>query len=95
MHPTLFGHINTVTVNYQYEPQINKLMHHYKIELTSGRFFTMDATEYWPFAHKFSIWNASVTALQFWTDDLDPQMLSDTIERVYTAFFYSDSAQHL
>ena len=33
----------------------------------------MDTTEYWPFAHEFSIWNASVTALQFWTIDLDTQ----------------------
>ena len=70
-------------------------MHHYMIELTSGRFFIMNATEYWPFAHEFSIWNASVAALQFGTEELDSQTLSTTIERVYTAFFYSDSAQHL
>ena len=70
-------------------------MHHYMIELTTGRFFIMDATEYWPFAHEFSIWNASVAAPQFWTEDLDPQTLSSAIERVSTAFFYSDSAQHL
>ena len=38
---------------------------------------------------------AALAALQFWTADLDPQTLSNTIERVYTAFFYSDSAQHL
>ena len=55
----------------------------------------MDTTEYWPFACKFSIWNASVAALQYWTVDLDPQTLSTTIKRVYTAFFHSDSAQHL
>ena len=36
---TPFGYINTVTVNFQYKPQINKLMHHYIIELMSGRFF--------------------------------------------------------
>ena len=70
-------------------------MHHYMIELTSGRFFIMDATDYWPFACGFSIWNASVAALQFWTEDLDPQTLSSTVERVYTAFFYSESVQHL
>ena len=55
----------------------------------------MGSTDYWLFAHKFSIWNAAVEALQFSTADLDPQTLSNTIERVYTAFFYSDSAQHL
>ena len=55
----------------------------------------MDATDYWLFAQKYHIWNAAVTAIQFWTNDLDPQTLSSTIERVYTALFYSDSAQHL
>ena len=34
-------------------------------------------------------------ALQLWTNDLDPKTLSNAIERVYTAFFYSDSSQHL
>ena len=87
-----YGHINTAAVNSQYKPWINKFMHHYMIELTSGRFFIMNATDYWPFACKFSIWNASVAALQLWTEELDPQTLSTTIERVYIAFFYSDSA---
>ena len=65
------------------------------IELTSRRFFIMDATDYWLFAQEYSIWNAAVTALQFWTENLDPQMLSNAIERVCTAFFCSDSTQHL
>ena len=55
----------------------------------------MNATEYWPFACKFFIWNASVVALQFWSEELDTHTLSTATERVYTAFFYSDSAQHL
>ena len=55
----------------------------------------MDTTDYWPFACKYSIWNAAVTAVQFWTADLDPQTLCSTIERVYTVFFYGNSAQHL
>ena len=54
----------------------------------------MDATDYWPFAGEYSIWNAAVTAIQFWTNDINPQTLSSVIERVYIAFFYSDSAQH-
>ena len=29
-----------------------------------------------------------------WANDHDPHTLSSAIERVYTAFFYSDSAQH-
>ena len=70
-------------------------MNHYVIELTSRRFFIMDATDYWLFAQEYSIWNTAVPALQFWTNDLDPQMLSCSIERFYTAFFCSDSALHL
>ena len=80
-HRTPFGHINTVAVNSQYKPWINKLMHHYMIKLTSGSFFIMNATEYWLFVHEFSIWNASVAALQFWTEELDPQTLSNAMTR--------------
>ena len=70
-------------------------MHHYMIELMSGIFFIMDATKYWLVACKFSIWNTSLAALQVWTEELDSQTLSTTTEQVYTAFFNSDSAQHL
>ena len=55
----------------------------------------MDATHYWPFAREYSIWNAAVTALQFWMADLEPYTLSNAIEQVYTAFFCSNSAQQL
>ena len=55
----------------------------------------MDATDYWLFAREYSIWNAAVAALQFWTANLDPQMLSNTTKWVYTTFFCSDSAQVL
>ena len=55
----------------------------------------MNATHYWPFAKEYSIWNATVAALLFWMADLNPQMLSNTIEQVYTTFLCSNSAQHL
>ena len=55
----------------------------------------MDATHYWPFAREYSIWNAAVAALQFWMAEFNPQMLSNTIEQVYTAFFCSTSSQQL
>ena len=55
----------------------------------------MDTTNYWPFAREYSIWNATVRALQFWTADLKPHILSNAIECVYTAFFCSNSAQQL
>ena len=54
---------------------------------------TMDASQYWPFAHDYSIWNATVTALQFWRADLKPHILSNTIDWVYAALFYSDFTQ--
>ena len=47
----------------------------------------MDATHYWMLAREYSIWNATVTALQFWMADLEPYILSDATEQVYTAFF--------
>ena len=53
-------------------------MHHYMIELTSRRFFIMDVTDYWSFAHEYSMWYATAAALQFWTADLDPQTLDST-----------------
>ena len=51
----------------------------------------MNATDYWPMAREYSVWNATVAALQFWTADLKAHILSSTIEQVYNAFFYSTS----
>ena len=42
-------------------------------------------------AREYSVWNAAVAALQFWTADLEVHVLSSTIEQVYNAFFYSTS----
>ena len=55
----------------------------------------MDTTHYWPFGREYSVWNAAVAALQFWTADLDSEMLSNAIEWVYTAFFCHNPGQHL
>ena len=55
----------------------------------------MNAADYWPIAREYSIWNATVTALQFWTADLKAHTLSSTIEQVYSTFFYSTSTQLL
>ena len=55
----------------------------------------MDATQYLAFACEYSIWNAAVTALQFWIADLEPHNLSNAIDRVYAAFFYSDFTQQI
>ena len=47
----------------------------------------MNATDYWLFVREYSIWNAAVAALQFWTADLELHDLSSTIEQVYNASF--------
>ena len=55
----------------------------------------MNATDYWPFAREYSIWNTTVAALKFWTGDLEPHIFSSAIEEVYTTFFYSTSTHLL
>ena len=55
----------------------------------------MDPVNYWPMARKYSIWNAAVAALQFWTADLKAHILSSAIEQVYNVFFYSTSTYML
>ena len=51
----------------------------------------MNTTDYWPMAREYSIWNATVAALQYWTADLKAHVLSSAIEQVFNAFFYSIS----
>ena len=46
-------------------------------------------------AREYSIWNAAVAALQFWTADLKAHILSSATEQVYNAFFYSTSTHLL
>ena len=53
--------------------------------------YNMNATDCWPLAREYLIWNAMVAALQFWTADLEAHVLSSAIKQVYNAFFYSTS----
>ena len=55
----------------------------------------METTHYLPFAREYPVLNTAVTALQFWMADHKPHLLSNAIERVYKAFFCSDSAQQI
>ena len=48
----------------------------------------MNVTD-WPMTREYSIWNATVAALQFWTADLKAHVLSNSTEQVYSAFFYT------
>ena len=51
----------------------------------------MNTRDYWLLAREYFIWNATVAALQFWTADLEPHVLSSALEQVYNAFFYTTS----
>ena len=54
----------------------------------------MDTADYWPMAREYSIWNATIASLLFWTADLDPVTLGRATEQVYTTFFYSSSEEN-
>ena len=45
-------------------------------------------------AREYSIWNAAIASLQFWTADLDPISLGIATE-VYSVFFHSTSTYTL
>ena len=62
---------------------------------TQHPYYIMNATEYWPFVREYSIWNVAVATLQFWTDDVEPHVLSSAIEQVYNTFFYTTSTHLL
>ena len=55
----------------------------------------MNIVDYWPTARQYSIWNATIASLQFWTADIDPVTLGRVTEEVYSAFFYSTSTHTL
>ena len=55
----------------------------------------MDTADYWLMAQEYSIWNAAIVSLQFWTADLDPVTLGRATEHVYTTFFYSSTRHTL
>ena len=55
----------------------------------------MNIADYWPMAREYSIWNAAIASLQFWTADLDPVTLGMATEEVYSTFFYSTSTHTL
>ena len=46
-------------------------------------------------AREYSIWNAAVAALNFWTADLETHVLGSATEEVYKAFFYIPSVHTL
>ena len=65
------------------------------LPLHTATISSMDTADYWLMAREYSIWNATIASLQFWTEDLDPVTLGRTTERVYTTFFYSPASHTL
>ena len=65
------------------------------IPLHTATISSMDTADYWPMAREYSIWNAAIASLQFWTEDLDPVTLGRATECVYTTFFYSPTSHTL
>ena len=72
-------------------PLIPQSLDFYRIFTTT----TMDTADYWPMARDYSIWNATIASLQFWTEDLDPVTLGRATEHVYTTFFYTPTSHTL
>ena len=59
------------------------------LPLQTATISSMDTADYWPMAREYSIWNAAITSLPFWTEDLNPVTLGRATEHVYTMSFCS------
>ena len=55
----------------------------------------MDTADYWLMAQEYSIWNATIASIQFWTEDLNPVTLSRATECIYGTFFYTSMSHTL
>ena len=55
----------------------------------------METAEYWLMACEYGIWNAAITSLQFWAEDLNPITLGIASEHVYTTFFWTPTSHTL
>ena len=56
---------------------------------------TMETAEYWLMACEYAIWNATITSLQFWAEDLNPITLGIASECIYTTFFWTPTSHTL
>ena len=55
----------------------------------------METAEYWPMTQEYAIWNAAITSLQFWAEDLNLITLSIASECIYTTFFWTPTSHTL
>ena len=96
---TSFGSSRPISAFSQWYFQISLYMAVQTITTASFNFlhniqhwdYIMNATDYWLFTREYSRWNATIATWKFWTADLEPHVLSSTIEQVYNAFFYTTS----
>ena len=65
------------------------------LPLHTATISSMDTADYWLMAREYSIWNATIASLQFWTEDLNSVTLGRATECVYTTFFYSPMSHTL
>ena len=65
------------------------------LPLHTATILNMNTADYWLMAREYSIWNATIASLQFWTEDLNPVTLGRATEHVYTTFFYSPMSHTL
>ena len=65
------------------------------LPLHTATISSVDTADYWLMAREYSIWNAAIASLQFWTEDLNPVTLGRATECVYTSFFYSPASHIL
>ena len=56
---------------------------------------TMETADYWLMACEYAIWNATITSLQFWAEDLDLVTLGIASEHIYTTFFWMPTSHTL
>ena len=81
-----------IYIAYQFENAINTTIIRFYRTFTAT---TMDTADYWLMAQEYSIWNAAIALLQFWTEDLDPVTLGRATEHVYSTFFYTSMSHTL
>ena len=55
----------------------------------------METVEYWLMACEYGIWNAAITSLHFWAEDLNPITPGIASEHVYTTFFWTPTSHIL
>ena len=106
MHLHIKGcaHIAILDLHNPFQPFHNDIFGYYYIwqhklsiqhHLTLLLLIIMNVTDYWPMTREYSIWNAAVAALQFWTADPKAHVLSSTTEQVYNVSFYTTSTHLL